>query len=148
MKDFFAFIYEIFRSFYGGDLADHLYGVDAKSASLYSWVGVIMVISSLLLALIFYKVIDSPKPRKSLSWFIYLLINAAINFFLGFYLPYRDFQAKNISAEILKNIDAGNIVAFGVANAIVATLFFMFFSIFIRRLSNNNRLTPFGTKIL
>lgn len=152
MKDFFAVMYELFIGWYGQELGDHLYGLNPQtgsnydSSSLYVIIGFIGLFSSLLITLIYYKFWDSPTYNTWKHWSLALLGNLIINFSLGFYLPYKDYQIGNIAPSIRDAIDTSDITAFAFGNIFWALIWFLLFSIIIRHFSKNNRLTPFGFK--
>lgn len=149
MKDFFAPVYELLIGLYGQDLGEHLYGLnpnnsgDFDAASLYASVGFMMVLSSILLPILYYKIIDSSKLDKTFNWILVLLVHIFINFFVGAYLPYLDLQTGKMAQAVMQVIDTSNCILFGLANAIYALLLFCIISLLAMRFSTNCRNTPF-----
>jgi hypothetical protein len=148
MKAFFVAIYELFVSLFGPDLADHLYGLtnDGKTdaRSLYLNVGLAMLVISLVIAALYYYVVNNPKYNRWYHWAIALGLNAVINLFVGFYLPFRDYQAGTIADEIRPGIGMGNLWGFGFANALVSLFFFFVFSMILQNKSRNYANVPFS----
>lgn len=153
MKDFFAPMYELFTSLYGDELARHLYGwngQDYSDPSLYASIGIYMLISSVLLASLFYIILNKPNFSRWYHWLLVLFVNFAISWFLGFWLAYIDFDTGNIAADIVTYIDVNNIVMFGLVSGVLSILWFSIFSILCRVLNRivptvayNTRDTPF-----
>jgi hypothetical protein len=142
MRDFFAPMYELLTSFYGDELALHLYGWDGvgyDATSLYVSIGIYMVISSVLLATLFYIILNKPNFSRWYHWLLILLINFIISWFLGFWLPYLDYDTGNIAADIATSIGTNNIVMFGLVNGILSIVWFSLFSGLCRLL---NRIIP------
>jgi hypothetical protein len=153
MRDFFAPMYELFTSFYGDELGRHLYGWDGSGyndPSLYISVGIYMLISSVLLAILFYVILNKPNFSRWYHWLLILLVNFVISWFLGFWLPYLDYDTGNIAADIVPYISTNDIVMFGLVNGILSIFWFSISSFLCRVLSKivpsiayNTRDTPF-----
>jgi hypothetical protein len=153
MRDFFAPMYELFTSFYGAELGRHLYGWDGLSynaSSLYASIGIYMLISSVLLAIVFYIILNKPNFSRWYHWLSILGINFTFSWFLGYWLLHIDYDTGNIAEDIVTSIDTNNIIMFGLVNAILSTLWFFIFSILCRILNRmvpsvayNTRDTPF-----
>lgn len=152
MKDFFATIYEFFSSIYGEALATHLYGwngIDYNDGALYSSVGIYMLIFSFVIPIIFYYIINSPSISRWYHWLLFLLINFAICWGFGFYLPYIDYTTGMIAEDVIESISKNDIVMFGFVNAIWSAIFFTIISFILRGLAliipgigHNTRYTP------
>lgn len=149
MKDFFATMYELLRSFYGQDLADHLYGLNPNNSgtfdaqSLYPTVGLTMVVMSIVLPLLYYKILDKPNLAKFNVWVILTLIHVVVNIFIGFWLSYLDWDTGKMATAVHNVIGTGNCWGFGMANGIFAFIFFFIFSYLIKRFSTNSKTVPF-----
>lgn len=151
MTDFFATMYELFRSFYGQDLADHLYGLNINdtgafdSASQYLSVGLTMVISSIFLALLYYKIVDSPRYSRWYHWLIVLAIAVIFNLFIGFYLPYLSWDTGKMATAVKNAIGTGNLWGFGFANAVLSLFWFFAASLIFKQrwVSTNCSTSPF-----
>jgi hypothetical protein len=150
MKAFFVAIYELFASLFGPDLADHLYGLNPDNSgatdarSLYVYVGLAMLGISLVMAAIYYYGINNTKYNRWYHWSMMMGLNALINLFVGFYLPFQDYQAGAIADEIKPGIGMGNLWGFGFANAILSLFFFFIFSLILQNKSRNYANVPFS----
>jgi hypothetical protein len=111
--------------------------------SLYAYVGAAMVVTSILLPVLYYKIIDSTKFDRAYHWILLLLLHTGINGFVAGYLPYLDFQTGKMAKTVMEVVDTTNCVGFGVANAILAFFAFIIASAVLMRLSTNCRNTPF-----
>lgn len=153
MKDFFAPMYELFSSAFGDELGRHLYGwngVDYSDPALYISVGLYMLLSALFMAVLFYIILNKPNFSRWYHWLLFLGITFGLNWFLGFYFPYIDYDTGNIAADIAPEIVTNEIVMFGLFNGILSIVWFIVFSILCRLLSKivpgiayNTRDTPF-----
>jgi hypothetical protein len=90
--------------------------------------GYIAIISSILSVVIFYYIINHPRFNRWWSWFIVCGINAILNLIIG----------KNEGEYSIENG-----IAFGIANAIVASAFFIIFSFCLRWWSRNCSTCPY-----
>ncbi len=149
MKDFLATMYELLRSFYGQDLADHLYGLNHNNTgafdeqSLYVTIGLTMFITSIVLPILYYKIVDKPQLAKLSVWLILALIHTAINTFVGFWLPYLDWDTGKMAKVVHDAIGSGNCWGFGFANGIFAFIYFFLVSYLLKRFSTNSKTVPF-----
>jgi hypothetical protein len=83
--------------------------------------------------------LNKPNFSRWYHWLLILLINFIISWFLGFWLPYLDYDTGNIAADIATSIDTNNMVMFGLVNGILSLVWFSLFSILCRLL---NRIVP------
>jgi hypothetical protein len=149
MKDFLATMYELLRSFYGQDLADHLYGLNHNNTgafdeqSLYVTIGLTLFVTSVALPVLYYKIVDKPQLAKLPIWFILALIHTAINTFVGFWLPYLDWDTGKMAKVVHDAIGSGNCWGFGFANGIFAFIYFFLVSYLLKRFSTNSKTVPF-----
>jgi cytochrome c biogenesis protein CcdA len=152
MKDVFAQLYELMKSFYGSNLADHLYGIDEKGDfsrnALYSTVGVIMLLTTIFGVAMYYFFLNSylntARYSKGSWWAGVLLACLGFNFFMGFYLPYLDKDNGNIvNVKIAESVDNQQFIGFGFANLIWSLLLFLLLSFSVKRWSTNASTTPF-----
>ncbi len=153
MKDFFAAMYELFSSLYGDDLALHLYGFDGTdytSNALYVSIGIYLLILSCLFTVLFYIILNKPNFSRWYHWLIVLFVNLIINVFIGYWLPYIDYDMGNIATSLADKININNIIGFSIVNGIWSVVWFVLFSVFCRLLCKfipgigyNTRDTPF-----
>ncbi|MFK7949103.1 MAG: hypothetical protein AB8G11_16050 [Saprospiraceae bacterium] len=138
---------------YGEALGRHLYGWDGTAytdSSLYASVGMYMLIISLILAIGFYLILNSPRFSRWYHWLIILGVNFIINWGIGYYLPFIDYDTGMIATDIEGYISTNEIVMFGLVNAIWSILFFIGCSIlcrliakFVPGVGHNTQDTPF-----
>ena len=152
MGDFFGSIYtSLFEDFFGLDLANYLWGQTSQNGTnLYIGVGLWLIGISLAIAIIFYYVINHPRLNNWWGWLIFLGVNAAINFVVGWQWVLKDYYAGLMvkkDAATGKMVDLSiytdDILAFGVTNMIDAIIAFIVFSYFIKRWSTNCSRAPF-----
>ena len=147
MKDFFAAMYEFFISLYGEDLGLHLYGHNGDAyennggEALYVPIGVAMILSNMVVAAIFYYLINRPNFNRWYHWLTMLMIAASVNGLVGYYLPYLDVDANRIAADL--TIDAGNCMGFGLVNGLYSAIVFFLASLVLKIWSRNCSSTPF-----
>jgi hypothetical protein len=140
----FESIYRWFISFFGDDLADHLAGFDCQEEAytgnnLYIPIGIVAVIISLAVMLLYYYAINSAKLNKWQHWIIALLFAGVVNLFTGY--KWTAGELPNIG-ECL-NTSMLHCWFFGMANAFIAIIFFIIFSFALRFWSRNCCRTPF-----
>lgn len=88
LNEFYAIIFEWGGLAYRGVFSDDLY-----FERLYGPIGLITTISSLLLILAFYFIINRPKFSRLQHWLVMLLINFVIAFLAGLFIPQNVFDA-------------------------------------------------------
>lgn len=152
----FEFIYRLFASFFGGDMADYLSGYVCPSEEsdggyfgtnhfiMYGFIGLGI---ALVVMILYYYVINSVKFDTWRSWLLMLLAVGVSNFFIGAVMTLDDLNAGEIG-ECLINGSNGGIYAyncwlFGLTNFFVSAIFFIIFSIGFKWWSRNCRYSPF-----
>ena len=157
MENILGNIYCWFESIFGLNLADHLWGFDGVAYTkpiLYNTIGIIAIVISLLLVLIYYYAINHPRFHKWWSWLIVLIFNSTINLFIGYAWCINDFKNGHIadSLRYLRDengeiteylITVGDCWGFGIANFIVSAMFFTLFSFSLKWWSSNCKYSPF-----
>jgi len=147
MSNFFAMIYELFLGLYGQNLGYYLFGFDCDynvvNQSGYAFVGYWLIGITIAIAVLFYYVINSPKFHRWYHWLIVLGINAIVNFLVAYNFTLGDLNAGKIPECFVTDIDSTICMGFGLANVIVASLFFIVISYTIRWWSTNASTTPF-----
>lgn len=152
MGQFFGSIYCWFEDFFGLELANYLWGLSspAQQDVMFIGIGMSMLIISLFVAVLYYYIIDHPRLGNFWAWLAFLAGNSLINFLVGWQWVLKDYydglmiriSAVNGKPESLP-IDGGNILAFGVTNAILSALAFFFLSMIIKWKSTNVSHVPF-----
>jgi hypothetical protein len=129
MRDFFASLYEWFglNPFYATDLGEHLRGYDITCSDytdtpLYVIVGTVMIVSTVVIYILLYHIINSPGWNKRTHWWLFAGILVLLNFLVAFILPFNDFQAADYCSQL--RISAIDCVFFGVSNAIWSFILF------------------------
>lgn len=145
MGDFFGSIYCIFEDFFGIDLADYMWGglADGQESNLFIGIGLWLLGITLLVAVVFYYVINKPSFGNIWAWLITCIINAVLNFAMGYYWVvddlYSGFMVKTNQVTHLQEqlpIGQGNCLCFGVSNAIISIVLFFIISLLIKNWSN------------
>ena len=85
MGQFFTTIYCLFDDLFGLELASYLAGeaTERQQSNMFMSIGLAMIGISLLVAVIFYYVVNHPKLNNWWGWCIFLVVNGLINYFLG-----------------------------------------------------------------
>lgn len=137
MNDLFAAMYELAGLLYLGSFFDSLF-----DNNLYSPVGIIMVVSSLAMMLIYYYAIDHPKFAKWYHWLIWTLVAAMLNFAVAYLMT--DYHLEKVFALQEQPVPySSEFFTFSSINAIFTLLFCTLFSFLIRGKSVMCRRTPF-----
>jgi hypothetical protein len=158
MQDFFANIYLWFESLFGQNLSEYLWGYncatqDYTNANIFSQMSLIMLGSSLAIAVLYYYVINHPRFNMWMHWLIMLAINAAINLFAGWGRVYTEYVNGNIGdCLVYARDEEGSVISylinpadcwgFGAASAILSAGVFTVFSFIIKWWSSNCKHSP------
>lgn len=152
MGDFFGSLYCIFEDFFGLELANYLWGQASPESTTNSFIGIglWMLGISLVVAIIYYYAIDQPKLDTWWGWGIFLVVNAIINFIVGWQIVLRDYYngfmvgidaSTNMTVPL--DISESNIICFGVSNMFLSIVAFIIFSFIVKWWSNNCSNAPF-----
>ena len=146
MRDFFANLYSLFVPMFGNDTDLFLKGLDDQETytfnSNYVTVGLILLIGSFLLVMLFYYVINSVRFSRWWHWLIVLGGNFILQLLLGYYLPFLDYDKGNISSLLQDSVETEHLWYFGFANALLSIFVFIAFSFSLRWWSRNCATTP------
>jgi hypothetical protein len=128
MNEIFAPLYELL--YYTSPFSDDLY-----QEQLYAPLGIIALLSALLIAVLFYYVINRPSFSRWYHWLIMLGICFGINYATGVSIPKSKLSPLNpaYSSEYW---------TFAIFNSILAILLYIIFSFMIRWWSTNCKRTP------
>lgn len=144
---FFSILYSWLVGWYGTDLDNFL--SDPNEGMNYLIIGVITLIISFVLGLLYYKIIDKPKWAHWYCWLITLAINALINFWLPWQVLLQNLYDGDMDVQdeqtgkMVTYVTDGNCLMFGVSNMIMATLIFIVLSFVIFRfISTNCKYSP------
>jgi hypothetical protein len=144
----FEVIYRLLSFMYSSDLGDHLRGwdddtSDFSNTNIYTIVGSVMLITTLVAAVIYYNIYDHPRENRPAKWAKkWLLLVTIINFISAVSFPLFIIRPENVSPSLV--VQWYDCVGFGISNFIISAIFFTFFSILLRYKSRNNRYSPFN----
>jgi hypothetical protein len=152
MGDFFGSIYCWFEDFFGLELADYLWGQSSplSQTNAYIGIGFTMLGVSLAMVLIYYYVLNHPRLNQWWGWGIFLVVNAVINFIIGWQWVLADYYdgkmitidpATNLQTPL--NIGESEILCFGVSNMFLSILAFIILSFCFKWWSSNCSRAPF-----
>lgn len=152
MGDFFGSLYCIFEDFFGLELADYLWGQSSPDSTTNSFIGIglWMLGISILTVLIYYYALNHPKLNNWWGWGIFLIINAIINFIVGWQIVLSDFYDglmvridPSTNMNVPLNIGESEIICFGVSNMIISVFTFIIISFIVKWWSRNCSNAPF-----
>lgn len=153
MGQFFRTIYCWLDGLFGHDLASYLGGHASphQTGDLFLWIGLSMVLISLVVMWLYYYAIDHPRLAYWWGWLIFLGGNALINFLVGWqWVLVHHYEAgKMVAVDPVSNMETplpigkGDIVGFGVANLLLSVLAFVVLSYAFRWISTSSRHAPF-----
>ena len=152
MGEFFGSIYCWFEDFFGISLADYLWGQSSplRMENMFIGIGLSMATISIVVAVIFYYIINHPRLNNWWGWGIFLVINSIINFFVGWQWVLKDYYAGNMiiinpstNIEEPLPIQETDILCFGVSDMIISIVFFFIFSMIIKWWSKSCPTAPF-----
>lgn len=152
MGNFFGSIYCIFEDFFGIELANYLWGIASPDSTSNSFIGIglWMSVISLAMVLLYYYGVNHPKLCNWWGWGLFLIINATLNFFVGWQMVLRDYyEGLMIKINPATNdteplaIHTSDILCFGVSNMILSIFAFIIFSFIFKWWSSNCSRAPF-----
>lgn len=152
MGQFFGSIYCWFEDFFGLELANYMWGVTSpyQGANMFIGIGLWMLGISLCLVVLYYLILDHPRLCRWWGWFIFLVVDGLINFFVGWQRLLSDYYGGKMvyldsttDQEVPLNITEANCLAFGVSNLMISIMFFFVFSMMIKWFSTNCSRAPF-----
>jgi hypothetical protein len=152
MGNFFGSIYCWFEDFFGLELANYLWGQSSplSQTNAYIGIGFTMLGVSLAMVLIYYYALNHPRLNQWWGWGIFLVVNAVINFIVGWQWVLDDYYdgkmitidpATNLQTPL--NIGESEILCFGVSNMFLSILAFIILSFCFKWWSSNCSRAPF-----
>jgi len=133
MKAFFAQLYEWFGLFpiYSKDMSDFLKGWDYACVGYfalpwYFYVGVLMVILTILIFVLQYDLISGVRFKQREHWELAALVVVILNFLIAFSVPFVAIS-KHMHCPSLK-LTVSDCIFFGLSNAIWAFVLFCILS--------------------
>ena len=158
MSEILGNFYCFFSSFFGNNLADYLWGYncgseDFSNSIIFNQIGLMTGGISFLFVMTYYYIINSPKFNRWWSWAIMMLLNSLLALFSGYYWVYSDLKSGNIGNCLMftqssegeamdSSILNSDCWGFGIANFIIAFVFFTIFSLLLNWKSRNCRYSP------
>lgn len=145
MTDIFAAIYELF-SLYSKDLGEHLRGFNLRckaydAGAFYNTIGIVSLVLSILVPLLYYKIIDRPKFSKLITWVLFGLVSALIPFIWAYVKVSNDVSNKMYCKEL--HITSGDIWGWAFTVLIWYFIFYFIFSLILKNISTNCKRIPF-----
>ena len=137
MNNFFAELEEVFGYIYLNAFSDELY-----DNNIYTKLGIVLTITSLLWMFIYYYIINHPRYSNLISWIIWILIGGLVNFILTYSISYNLLSELYYNSE--KKMEYTN--EFSILSSINfgwSLIFTFIFSILIKSKSSNATQTPF-----
>lgn len=130
MNEIFSSIYEFggLLPFYSADLGDHLRGFDKScsdytSSPYYTYVGVFMLVSCVLVGLLHYYILDRPDYNSKYSWWITTGVLVTLNMAFAFAIASNSLEPGYFCKELI--ISSGDLIGFGIANAVCSFGFYL-----------------------
>lgn len=150
--EFFSLFYQL--NVYGQDLFYHLKGWDngmqdfVAANNQFPTIWLVTFFSALLVFVVYYYILNHPRFNKVWHWLITMAVLA-----IGIFIWSRGLVMSDIAGVSLHpvdpalNVSADNALMFGVYNAVLSAIFFLFFSIAGRFGSKNCKNSPWKSLI-
>lgn len=108
----------------------------------------VTVFSALLVFVVYYYILNHPRFNKVWHWLITMAVLAISIFFWSRGLVMSDIAGVSLHPiDPALNVSADNALMFGVYNAVLSAIFFLFFSIVGRFGSKNCKNSPWKSLI-
>ena len=130
LNEFFASLYETL--FYTNDFSGDLF-----NENLYTIIGLVMVVTSLLIPVLYYKIIDTVKFSKISIWLVFLSLSVIFNFLFCYMYSYNYLSALGL------DYSSGEYLSFSFINAFYSLLVGFLFSLILKNFSTNCKKVPF-----
>ena len=150
--DFFSLFYQL--NVYGQDLFYHLKGWDngmqdfVAANNQFPTIWLVTFFSALLVFVVYYYILNHPRFNKVWHWLITMAVLA-----IGIFVWSRGLVMSDIAGVSMHpidpalNVSADNALMFGVYNAVLSAIFFLFFSVVGRFGSKNCKNSPWKSLI-
>lgn len=159
LEELLGNLYCWFESLYGTNLSEHLWGWEDTTQAytgplIYNSIGFYTLLISAIFMILYYYVINHPRFCKWWHWGLVAILNSVVALFIGWYRTYSDYNNGVIADSLMYLRDEnGEIIGyliypfecwgFGVANMIVAFIFFFLLSLLFHWWSTNAKYAPF-----
>lgn len=138
-------VYYFLSSFYGDELHDFLLGVNGMNdANLFNVMFIVLaIISAILIPGFYYKLWDRATWSPIGKWLLMLMVNAIVVFLVNVIWVHclEDLMVDEDGQQL--TIGLTNMVGFGFASAIIASVLFFIASLGWKTTSTNCPSTPF-----
>ncbi len=119
----------------GNDLASYLAGTasPAQTSNMCNMLGGLLLFLAFVFVALYYKFLDRQSWNNMLSWILFLLVPAVINFIVVFVLLYADFRDGKMidgNGDIL-HLSWTNFLGAGLLQFIYSALVFLVFSVIV-----------------
>ncbi len=157
--EFIGRIYCFFESLFGQQLGEYLWGYnceteDYSNPDLFPRIALWTLLISLLIAVIYYYIIDNTRFSRWWHWLIMLFSNSILCFLFAYWWIKEDYldnligdcllYQKNESGETIGHyITNSNFCGFSLANAIISLFLFFMLSLILKWRSVSCRKSPF-----
>ena len=150
--EFFSLFYQL--NVYGQDLFYHLKGWDngmqdfVAANNQFPTIWLVTFFSALLVFVVYYYILNHPRFNKVWHWLITMAVLA-----IGIFVWSRGLVMSDIAGVSMHpidpalNVSADNALLFGVYNAVLSAIFFLFFSFVGRFGSKNCKNSPWKSLI-
>lgn len=133
-------IYWWFSNWFGIPLDDLMRGIDADGfqtgANCYPMFGFVTLVIALVIAVIYYYVINHPRFNRWWSWLIMQVICSITCLIYGIVFTTNRFTG-------MENVGPASFIAFGFANYAIAAIWFLLLSFIMKWGSRNCKHSPF-----
>lgn len=129
-NEFFASIYETFT--YSNEFSGDLY-----NENIYQILGFVLLLTSILIPFLYYKIIDKVHLAKLSIWIIVISISVIINFGFAYTYPNNLFVGLGIE------YDSNEYLSLAIVNAILALILTVIISVLFKNISTNTKKIPF-----
>jgi len=152
MAQLFTLIYCLFENLFGTELAGYLAGeaTQRQQSNLFLSIGLLMLGITVVVAVIFYYVVNHPKLNNWWGWGIFMAANGLINYIvarrrvLGDLMDGMMEKMDNATGVLVPlGITESDCEAFGLSNLIVSCIAFLIVSLIIKWWSTNVPQAPF-----
>ena len=150
--EFFSLFYQL--NVYGQDLFYHLKGWDngmqdfVAANNQFPTIWLVTFFSALVVFVVYYYILNHPRFNKVWHWLITMAVLA-----IGIFVWSRGLVMSDIAGVSMHpidpalNVSADNALMFGVYNAVLSAIFFIFFSVVGRFGSKNCKNSPWKSLI-
>lgn len=150
--EFFSLFYQL--NVYGQDLFYHLKGWDngmqdfVAANNQFPTIWLVTFFSALLVFVVYYYILNHPRFNKVWHWLITMAVLAISIFVWSRGLVMSDIAGVSMHPiDPALNVSADNALMFGVYNAVLSAIFFLFFSVVGRFGSKNCKNSPWKSLI-